>query len=416
MGQASDFLLGPMPREAEHLDEETSLRDSVAEETYTDTFTENSPTDVLEAHTANSNSGITSPELQTPDGPGAEGVLEDAFSGPSVFQGLSQLVHSLLVLGALHARNTFEDGHEDENDDFVAPSQSSDQPNSGDDETPNGVSALGGSDPITVSEDPHNGDVFFMAAEFFRQEDEEVAFDSLGASDGSGSQQALQSPSHNEDAQISTLSSHIVVAEPLLEDSRTYAEPENRIDEVPLSDTLEEKPNQGKRSESTSGVEPLFQSFSRPSVAIMAEATDEGQSIDFEDLGNLASVEGTAFLGHEEVRSDRSSNSSTTEPDGSTSGKSAGSKWLKTARKIVVGKLYRKRSPQDSPEEEGNGIHDPPIRNVTAAQKPTIVRNLIRRVSHQPSVVGDAESDGSSLGDMDCRLTEDALAPFNKLE
>ncbi|KAL8715698.1 MAG: hypothetical protein Q9225_006305 [Loekoesia sp. 1 TL-2023] len=416
MGQASDLLFEPVPK-----DQRTGADMG---DTKGNTIGSNIPSEQPTVFASEAEDGppsfrSSSPEHQLSNSQETEDVAKGAFSGLSIFQGLSHLLHSVLVLGALDARDRFQDASaqvQNQSDDIDAASEAPNQLASSDEQATNGVSTSGGISMAHVSEENANGGLSETGEIPWREVDT-VALDGSISSEESGSQHDLYLPSKLQESVESTVSPDGTNTGQKPMNLQMPADQGIGTNNRPQPESVLAQASQGQSCQQIYDTQPLFQSFSRPSVSSIKQEADEAESIEFSDLRKATSTD--EALNHGRGSSICSTHSSDAGSNDSGSSKPVRSRWLKTARKVITGQYHRKSPLHTALKKISKStykVSDPPIQTVTAARKPTIVQNFIRRTSHQPTVVEESEYDEDTSGETYYELDEDALAPFNKLE
>ncbi|KAL8646435.1 MAG: hypothetical protein Q9210_006142 [Variospora velana] len=363
MGQASDFLFSPIP---------TSNNDNdhlLAHEEPTTVRADSGPGRLLSLGGRDTpvatRDSATSPEILSQGNPGAEEVPDESASlGSSFFRGLSQLLQNLLVLSAV--------------------------------------------------------DAFYGAA---TQTDEDNVTDSgSSSSDGSllvGDQIPNARPSRNVCGARLEVNDKITKQESVdlhLPPNTNMARMLELQPESDLTLAAPEKIHGGNNG----AVEPLFQSFGRPSLT--SEDIEDVQSINYDDLispddDNISSDEynsddRTIYFCCNESEDDLPE--APIKPGCTTRSKSS--------RKVVKGDYHRKKYPQAKRTRRRSEwiiVDQLPVQTLAAARKPTVVPSPIRQVSRQPTISDWLESGSgllSSTGDAAGDADYDALAPFNRLE
>ncbi|KAL8998944.1 MAG: hypothetical protein Q9188_006002, partial [Gyalolechia gomerana] len=104
MGQASDFLFTPVSKSQTN---KTGMADNEDMAMDANTLNEQPSVSALEVQDTTSSYSTSSSEGQPADLSETGDVAKGAIFGPSIFQGLSHLLHTCLVLGALDARDKF---------------------------------------------------------------------------------------------------------------------------------------------------------------------------------------------------------------------------------------------------------------------------------------------------------------------
>ncbi|KAL8830407.1 MAG: hypothetical protein Q9170_005744 [Blastenia crenularia] len=394
MTQASNFLLAqaPSPQRSEsatmNQDIQSTTPRSNDERPDTPSSNPQAPFPATNGHNPSTCGPKSDPE--------AEDVTQGAISRSSIFQGLSRFLHNVLVLGALQARERFEDEE-------VADGEKGDDVNS----------ATEASAHVASSGD-HVSDVTAVEGKIDETDLKGGIEESL-PSEATGAKPSLPVSSKSSD---DTTSNQQDTSESIERPDGTIIEQMPVVLETNLNPHITTNPNpqpdplppvapqEPPYQPPTTTTQPLFQSFCNHSIF-----PEETESIDFEDLVHISSS-----ADHCPARSSPSSQTSSPgskmqhfDPDG-----------FKKTHEAITGRYFRKLSPGTVSTESTEAVYqsyDPPLQTVAATRKPTFVQNLVRRISHQPMVVEDVGGvEENMVGNYGEEMEEDALAPFNRLE
>ncbi|KAI4157014.1 MAG: hypothetical protein L6R39_000830 [Caloplaca ligustica] len=374
MGQASDFLFAPLSMSQNN---EATMSGKERQQTRGESTASNaqigqpepSLPDARDIKYAASESCFSGSPRTVADSPKAEHTARDVLPESSAFWALGRLLHSILVLGALDARNRYggassqigEDNHHPE------PVNASCD---GTEMTPGPVKAVDSDHISTISLSSQR------------------SFEATVHQDGIATEEMPVYLRASADANIGISVS---------------SQPRSVL------------PNdfQGPDIETATGAQPLFQSFARPSVT--PAGTEETQSLHYDDLAALTD-DHNAGNGH--ANSGTSQRSSDLESEDETTSITSGDRRSNVARTVITGKYHRKSSPLEGCSRAPlttNKASVPPIHTVTAARKPTLAWSPVRQASFQVTISDETEpEDATTDGTSD--VERDALPPFNKLE
>lgn len=418
MGHASELLFTPLASKQNSKTEMSNERYQKARNDITTLDMENqnpgpsSPEDGSIQCAANpSNTSSSGPAGDSV----AEGIAEDGFLGFSNFRGLGQLLHNVLVLGAIDAKEKFQDtstqtGGDD--GDLDARSEASDDTFPAGDET-----AIEGSGSKIAME--LDGDSIISPPIDATEAAREAAYKVVSGGHFGGDENAL-----DHEAQL-TCDTRKDTKSELEADGTTTEEMPANLEKAsfmtvanpdylqPKSQHLE--PSYRQYQDDCSHGQPLFGSFSRPSVSPILVSPNEIQSIQYDDLprGSMEDDNWSKGSGSKD-RSWHSSNVESEDEAVSTELMSNCSQ----AQKAIEGHYYRTNTRaivRTNRPSNSIGADDPRIQNMTAARKPVVVRSYVRHHSDQPIMFDGNEPDGKLL----CAPADgdnDFLAPFNKLE
>ncbi|KAI4169995.1 MAG: hypothetical protein LQ348_007190 [Seirophora lacunosa] len=387
MGQASDSLFAPVA--TSKTDDEHVVAHNDATTIKADFGLVGPPSSGgRDTHVPAHDSDTASPGLEVPSSgnAGAEEVPSDnGFSGFSLFRGLGQLLHSLLVLGAVDARDRFHDAatQTEEDDGTDAGSHSSD----------------GGCSTRNQSPQARPPGMALGAE--------------LGVNDKMPEEESavnLHEPSSTKIGGMPDVHQKFAPSQ---------AAPEK-----------ERGPHKG--------VEPLFQSFGKPSS--MPEDIPSGN---YEDLYDHDDDDNPSKDYNSKNQPVYFSDYEAEDDLPNTQIKPGRATWPKPARKILKGNYRRKKtltrkrtyqsldwtSVEDLPvrtigaarKPTGKRTHqclywisveDLPVQTIAAARKPTVVPRPTRQISYHPAISDGSESESGLFFAAD-DADRDALAPSN---
>ncbi|KAL8926565.1 MAG: hypothetical protein Q9208_002892 [Pyrenodesmia sp. 3 TL-2023] len=399
MGQASDYLFAPLPlrqsSEAEMPNQECQTdRDSLPSE----------------------QSQSARPALPSFEEAEAQDVRNDEYPGSFIFRGLGELLRSVLLLGALDAKDRYLDASmqtDGADDDMDTVSQYSDGTCIRGDVTSEvsasmpAVAVEGESDSTNPSaaEDPSRLGAHEVASVVYLDSD-------LGISpmvDG------IILP-HDAAAYFETeIDTDDKLIEEMLVNLARSTDTQFPRPGYPEPTFTPTPPQHTRKSEDHSSALPLFQSFARPSIYPAEMSAGEAPSITYDEL------QAPADEGHESIGSpSRLSLHDMSDPEiddeeTTTIHKSKGLRLMKTARKFHKGQYHQKKSPVTVGAAKLMNADDPPIRTVAGARKPMIVQSPVRQHSYRPMMVDATESE-DELGGGESGEDDEFLAPFNRLE
>ncbi|KAL8940241.1 MAG: hypothetical protein Q9211_002371 [Gyalolechia sp. 1 TL-2023] len=344
---------------------------------------------------------------QAADSPGTDDVAKGGIPGSSLFQGLSHLLHTCLVLGALNARDKFLGALaaiKEDSDNFDAVNELTDHKASCSEvesdytDTTDGVTTpslsrenqtayINGISEGTLSEAASDGDDT-------KEKPESRANYPLAWN----ARDPLHSLAHPDGPLIEQIPVH----------SGLHRDPSIDTGDQPQPQAIQAEASRGQTYQDTTRPQPLFPSFTKPHLPSPPQGTDESASQNFDNLSRVSRNLPPSSL-------DTESSSSSDDPADKAPSPPTRSKWLCTPRKVITGE-YR-REPVQIPETRYEAYHtpyqhvDPPVRTVSAARKPTIIQSLVRRKSYQSTmVIGEVDTDGA-VGETYSELEEAALAP-----
>ncbi|KAI4111326.1 MAG: hypothetical protein LQ345_006818 [Seirophora villosa] len=390
MGQASDSLFAPVATSNTNDEQAVAHNDAT---TIKADFGLIGPLSSggRDTHVSAHDSGTTSPGLEVPSygNAGAEEVPSDyGFSGFSLFRGLGQLLHSLLVLGAVDAKDRFHDAATQTEEDDV---------------TDTGSHSSDGACSTRNQSPQARPPGMVLGAE-------------LGVNDKTPEEESAVNLHEPSSTKIGGM----------LDVHQKFA----------LSQATPDK-ERGRRE----GAKPLFQSFGKPS-----STPEDIQSVNFDDLydqddddnpsKDCNSNSQSVYFSDYEVEDDEDDLPNTQIKPGRAT-------WPKPARKVLKGNYRRKKpftrkqtyqcfdwiSVEDLPvrtiatarKPTGKRTHqcldwisveDLQVQTIAAARKPTVVLRPTRQISYHPTISDGSESESGlffAAGDAD----RDALAPSN---
>ncbi|KAL9007975.1 MAG: hypothetical protein Q9173_006855 [Seirophora scorigena] len=364
MGQASDFLFAPVA--TSNTDDEHVVAHHEATTSNTDSGLVGPPlAGGRRAHVAAHDSGTTSlgPEVPPYGNEGAEEVPNDtAFLGFSLFRGLGQLLRTLLLLGAVDAKDRFHDAATwtEEDDVTDAGSHSSD----------------GGCRTCKQSPQARPPGIL-LGPEL--EVNGKVAEKEPAVN--------LHEPSSTKIGGMLTVHQRFALSQATLEKER------------------------GRHQ----GAEPLFQSFGKPSS--MPEDIEDVLSVNYDDLYDQDDDESPSQGYNSNNQSVYFSDNEAEDDLPNTQIKPGRAAWPKPARKVLKGD-YRRKKPLTPKRTyrclDWISVDDLPVQTIPAARKPTVVSRPTRQISYHPTISDGPESESGlffAAGDAD----RDALAPFNSL-
>ncbi|KAI4173837.1 MAG: hypothetical protein LQ346_008332 [Caloplaca aetnensis] len=344
----------------------------------------------------------------------AQEILGDRNPGSSIFRGLGQLLHSVLLLGALDAKGRYLDDSTETDDagDYIDTVGQSFN-----------WTRIGGyksNDAATETKGENEGTDTPEAADPAASESyEAVAADYLDSNDHLYIKtDGTPLPQGAVDEFDIKIDADGGVTEEMPVDSVNSADTQSTGLDPPEALSAPGLPRQPEDHEGDSSAQPLFQSFARPAIYPAATGVEDAPSVDYDELqpptgdtnGSIGSPSSQSVCDLSEAEPEDEATSTKLE--------SKSSKLTNTARKLLTGRYHRKISPwkvQTRGSPKPMNADDPPLQTVAAARKPIIVQSPVRQHSYKPMMSDGTESedlfDGGERDEED-----DFLAPFNRLE
>ncbi|KAL8752578.1 MAG: hypothetical protein Q9184_005680 [Pyrenodesmia sp. 2 TL-2023] len=399
MGQASDYFFAPLPLSQSNNAEMPKKGCQTDRDSLTSAHSQTASPALLPLR-----------EAEDQDVPNNE------YPGSSIFRGLGELLYSVLLLGALHAKERYLDAStqtKDADDDIDTVSQCSDGTLIGGDGSSDGSAAMtavameGESDSTNPSEaeDPSLRGAYELVS-VARSDSDEIISPSF---DGNPS---LQDAAGDFEAKV--VADGRIVEEMPVDLAMSAGRPPPRTGHPDLTATrTPPRDRQGSVTHSTAQL--LFHSFSRPLVYPTETSAEQLTSVNYDELQPpIDDTDQSTGTPSSQFPSDMSDFDSEDE-ETDTIHKSKGPRLMKSARKFLIGQYHGKKSPVRVRTANLVNVDDPPIQTVSAARKPMVVRSPVRQHSYQPTM-SDATESGDYLCDGGRDEDDEFLAPFNRLE
>lgn len=398
MGQASDYLFTPLP------------------------LSQSSDTDMPNKECQTGHDSLPSEQSQaahptSPSSRAAESqdVPNNEYPGSFILRGLGEFLYSVLLLGALDAKERY----------LAASSQTN-----GDDDDIDTVSQC--SDGTGIGGDESSEVSASMAAIAMEVESDSTIPSELEDSSLRGAYEVVSVIYSDSDENICPSLDGNPFLHDAAGDSESKIDADGRITEVlPVSLAMSAdtpSPRTGypdltatptpsgntHGSEIRSTAQPLFHSFARPSIYPTETSIEQVTSVNYDDLQTPTNDTSQGGGSPSSQLPYGMSDSETENEETESIHKPKGFRLMKSARKFLKGQYYRNKSPVTARTREFPKLmntEDPPIQAV-AARKPMIVQSPVRQHSFQPMMF-DATESGDYDGEGD--EEDEFLPPFNRL-